>query len=1075
MSDGDKDYIQIVADGLIKQLKQGRAPFQKAWTPGTAILPHNPKTGTVYSGANALWLMALSESKGYEDKRWLTYRQATEVGAQVQKGEKGAAIQYWQWSESRTRIGPDGRPLRDSEGDPVRETVRLDRPRVKNFVVFNAEQISGLPPAKERATAPVWERQAAAESILDKSGASIRHLAGDRAYYKRGSDQITLPERVQFQTADDYYATALHELAHWTGHPDRLDREVGAHPFGSPEYAKEELRAEIASLMLGDQLSIGHDPGKHASYVGSWIKALEEDPREIFRAAAEASKITKYVMSFDQRQSLQAEPIPDQLKAVGPVLDAGGYAKIIDRQFAGLDGTDRLAGEAYLAAYTAIFLGHDAASAAANASVALIADKWQGESVGLKSANALIDRARRSATWPGELATAMGLNASAGSRATEYRGMLNGLDWAQGSQVSSAHDVGAQLAGDRLSAELTSVVWQAVAAEGSDKPAWFIPAQDRENAVARAMNGGSPSLALIDILALDQIPQGRGVRQVKGAAWWDAAQTAAQSADNAEVQLTALGERPDEQTRLWIDHENRQVAIDAEPKGQVVMKNKDVDPSTTLAAVREKRIEHLAVAAGRTEVARANTFINVPFSQKDEVRALGAKWDRKEKSWFVPTGVDLVLFSKWLGTAQAQEPRRAASASAQVENAQGQFAAVLRDAGFKLPGGVPIMDGKIHRVPVDGDKGRDRSGAYAGFLDGRPAGWFKNNRGGSKETWKAEGMPSLTPAERAQLAADVKAAQLAREEARGARHDAAAGFAAAVWAAGAEASPDHPYLQRKQVAIHGLKQATAETVQVADRELGKGLHQLRPGDLIVPMRDGPKDALRSLQFIADDGRKGFMAGGQVIGMSYRIGDVTPGAPVLVSEGFATAASIHQATGYPVEVAFNASNLSAVAEKVRREHPGAEIVIAGDNDRHLEQRDPPRPNVGKEKAMEAAQKVGGIVVLPTFGTGQDGVDWNDVATREGPHGLDRELKDSINREQRRESRDALEDHMKPPSLAARTEDRLATIQDASNALRVNGPMSAALAPPIAAIPVSAMTTANEQAESRMHSQSRRIAR
>ena len=105
----------------------------------------------------------------------------------------------------------------------------------------------------------------------------------------------------------DYYATALHEVGHATGHPSRLNREDLGHPFGSEAYAREELRAEIASLMLGEQLGIGHDPGQHVAYVGSWIRALENDPREIFRAAADAEKITTLVRSFEREHEQQTE------------------------------------------------------------------------------------------------------------------------------------------------------------------------------------------------------------------------------------------------------------------------------------------------------------------------------------------------------------------------------------------------------------------------------------------------------------------------------------------------------------------------------------------------------------------------------------------------------------------------------------------------------------------------------------------------------------------------------------------------------------------------------------------------
>ena len=110
-----------------------------------------------------------------------------------------------------------------------------------------------------------------------------------------------MPERGQFPSADNYYATALHELGHWTGHPSRLDRDL-SNPFGSEGYAKEELRAEISSMILGNELGIGHDPGQHVAYVGSWIKVLQEDPLEIFRAAADAEKIQAFVLAFEQQQ-----------------------------------------------------------------------------------------------------------------------------------------------------------------------------------------------------------------------------------------------------------------------------------------------------------------------------------------------------------------------------------------------------------------------------------------------------------------------------------------------------------------------------------------------------------------------------------------------------------------------------------------------------------------------------------------------------------------------------------------------------------------------------------------------------
>lgn len=291
-----KPFHVVVAEGLIKQLEAGTAPWQKPWEAGqTGTLPMNPTTGKRYRGINSIQLMM----QGREDNRWLTYKQAEAVGAQVRRGERGTLVQYWKFDEERTKTDEQGRPVKGADGEPEKERVRLERPKVFHAVVFNAEQIDGLPPAVKLPQR--WDAIERAESILKASGADITHAAGDRAFYRPSTDSITMPYREQFKTADAYYATALHELGHWTGHESRLGRDL-ANPFGSEAYAKEELRAEIASMIVGDELGIGHDPGQHAAYVKSWVKVLKDDPMEILRAAADAEKIHGFVMAFEQKQ-----------------------------------------------------------------------------------------------------------------------------------------------------------------------------------------------------------------------------------------------------------------------------------------------------------------------------------------------------------------------------------------------------------------------------------------------------------------------------------------------------------------------------------------------------------------------------------------------------------------------------------------------------------------------------------------------------------------------------------------------------------------------------------------------------
>lgn len=290
-----KPFHETVAEKLIEQLEQGTAPWQRPWNPDEAggFLPYNPVTGNRYKGINTLHL--LSEDRN--DNRWMTYKQAGELGGQVRKGEKGTGVQYWKFTDEQTKRDDNGNPVLDGEGNPVKVVVKLERPRVFFATVFNAEQIDGLPPLEKKEV--TWDPIERVENILAASGADINHNGGSRAFYRPSTDSIHLPEKGQFPTAENYYATALHELGHWTGHEDRLNRDI-AHPFGSEAYAKEELRAEIASMILGEELGIGYDPGQHAAYVGSWIKALRDDPMEIFRAASDAEKIQTFVLGLEQ-------------------------------------------------------------------------------------------------------------------------------------------------------------------------------------------------------------------------------------------------------------------------------------------------------------------------------------------------------------------------------------------------------------------------------------------------------------------------------------------------------------------------------------------------------------------------------------------------------------------------------------------------------------------------------------------------------------------------------------------------------------------------------------------------------
>lgn len=322
------DYYQQLTDRLIEQLEAGTAPWQKPWEArAREVLPYNPTTGKPYRGSNSLFLSLIGASNGLDDPRWLTFKQAQALGWPVLAGSKGVPLTVWVTHDERPMLDGAGNPVLDDQGKPRKVRVELERAIPRNFTVFHVSQMRNVPELEKTGRVYEWNPEERAERILTASGAQIFHDQNDRAFYSVQRDEIHMPGRDQFPSSSAYYGTALHELGHWTGHASRLGRELG-NSFGSPEYAKEELRAELASYFLGDQLGVHHDTQRHAAYVKSWIQALRDDKAEIFRAAADAQRIVDYVIGLDRsleleqgtQRTIQHEPVepaatPERLRA----------------------------------------------------------------------------------------------------------------------------------------------------------------------------------------------------------------------------------------------------------------------------------------------------------------------------------------------------------------------------------------------------------------------------------------------------------------------------------------------------------------------------------------------------------------------------------------------------------------------------------------------------------------------------------------------------------------------------------------------------------------------------------------
>ena len=293
------DYHTAFAATSKAQIEQGVSPWQTPWTPGARRRPENIRTGTPYRGGNAVYLSVTQTAKGYRDHRWATYKQLHDRGGQVRTGEQATHVLFYKFDDPQEKAGAPDTPATSPAGAAEQEQTRP--PMVRVYAVFNVEQADHvtLDRRDDQDTEPEWKAHQTAERVIHESGVHVKHVRGDRAFYNMQTDKVTLLEREQMATANGYYQIAMHELSHATGHPVRMDRDTlknGAGNFGSVEYAREELRAEMSAMLTGDCVGVGHDGSRGAAYVQGWIAALDHDPREIYKAAADAQHISDYLM-----------------------------------------------------------------------------------------------------------------------------------------------------------------------------------------------------------------------------------------------------------------------------------------------------------------------------------------------------------------------------------------------------------------------------------------------------------------------------------------------------------------------------------------------------------------------------------------------------------------------------------------------------------------------------------------------------------------------------------------------------------------------------------------------------------
>jgi antirestriction protein ArdC len=278
-----RDLYAEVSARIVAQLEAGAAPWVKPWSasPG-ANTPCNAGSNRPYSGCNVV-LLWMAQTAGYRTPRFLTFKQALDLGGNVRKGEHGTKVYFVKQLQVR------------DQGDDDNSSIRLI-PMMRGYTVFNVDQCENLPDGistgKPIRVRNPDTRDGLADDFLRSTGADIREGHGE-AFYVPSRDFITMPGFAGFKGADHFYNVAFHELTHWSGHKARLDRDL-KNRFGSRSYAAEELIAELGAAFLSAEFGFDGDV-RSAGYIGAWIELLKADTRAFFTACSQASKAAAYL------------------------------------------------------------------------------------------------------------------------------------------------------------------------------------------------------------------------------------------------------------------------------------------------------------------------------------------------------------------------------------------------------------------------------------------------------------------------------------------------------------------------------------------------------------------------------------------------------------------------------------------------------------------------------------------------------------------------------------------------------------------------------------------------------------
>lgn len=797
----------------------------------------------------------------------------------------------------------------------------------------------------------------------------------------------------------------------------------------SPKIRKD---VEIAATMiLGDELGIGHDPSQHTD-VAAWIKAIEEDPLEIIRAAADAEKIQDYVLGLEQKQIQEQSTQQDKASELGQVLVElqelhqsanQGYSPLASwenlkkaAQKNGLTASISRGGDGDGPPYVVTYADHFGQE------TALITDFFNDGKVATSVNGQRVPGSDLTSDfeWQSEI-----LRAALNQQEVDMRylesmpqiHLITSKEFAQVAKVAplenhegrwevfmgdqsygfSDADTPAGAVREAHERQVGNALWSISATNpGSSFPIRDLPPEEvlaeyPELVDEFADNLSEASQKVVQKAFGLSVPHDwNGAAEVQGNVYEDVAQTHILSA-------ASVGVEP----QFWSVYAQR--GEDAQPgEGAQWLQNyptfeqaKDVAQRLASfdvhSAINEDLLERrMAVwerkqqAATQGHIATEKTWLAVPYEQFKEVKQLAGKlpngskaidWDRVAKCWYANPGANLDKLKPWL--TDSSVARQQPAMLPEVE-----FADALRSLGCVVAGEHPIMDGKKHRISVEGEKYSESAGSgfYVGHLDGHPAGYIKNNKTGIEIKWKSKGYV-LDPELKAQMQAEAAAKLQARDA-------------------------EHAKLQ--ELAAQRVGRQMADLLPVEQPTAYMRAKGIVPQPGVFTDKEGQKTYIPAtdvdgkqwtMQYIQEDGTKRFAKDSRKEGCFHVIGgmDELAKAPALViGEGYATAGSLSQSLGFATVAAFDSGNLIHVAKALHEKFPDKPIILAGDDDKHLEATQGVNP--GRSKAEEAAKAVGGKVLLPIFAPGEQSAnpkgftDFNDLANKSvlGREGIARQV-------------------------------------------------------------------------------------